>query len=315
MSSARPNFFIVGAPKCGTTSMHEYLAQHPQILMARIKEPHYFGRDIALPPHMRIADERKYLALFSGGQDKAVRGESSTWYLYSQQAAGELKSYAPDAKILIMLRNPVDAMYSLHGQFLYSGNEDLADFAAAFDAQADRRAGRRIPALARNPKGLLYRDVFSYFGQVQRYSDTFGRDNVHVILFDDFVADTPAAYRAALRFLGVDETFIPDFKVANWAKSVRVPAMVKVGLKMPAIKHVYHRLVPVMWRGRIVDAMAWAARSKPRPGKIDPALRQRLAPLFAEEVTRLSDLLGRDLSHWTTAAPATVHSAPAQTTH
>jgi hypothetical protein len=299
----RPNLFIVGAPKCGTTSMHGYLAQHPDVFMTTFKEPHFFGRDLALPASRRIVDEVAYLAPFTSAADVRWRGESSTWYLFSTQAAREIRQYAPAARILIMLRNPVDTLYSLHGQYLYSGNEDLTDFEQALSAQDDRRHGRRIPAYAQNPQGLLYGDVVAYAQQVQRYFDAFGRENVHVILFDDFVKDTLGEFKKVLRFLDLADDFQPDLTVLNPARAARIPWVIRLDRGVPGLRRLYHRLFPAYWRDRIFDALAWLSRAPVRPGKITPDLRARLAPMFREEVESLSELLGRDLSHWSAPSP------------
>ena len=162
-----PNLFIVGAPKCGTTSLDNYLRQHPDVFMSPKKEPHYFGSDLYAPRFIR--DWETYRVLFSGATDEAVVGEASVWYLYSQNAAREIHSVCPNAKIIIMLRNPVDQMHSLHSQRLYSGLETIRDFEDALAAEADRKRGQRIPPHAHPVEGLFYGDVASYAYQVERY--------------------------------------------------------------------------------------------------------------------------------------------------
>src|SRR5258706_10449866 len=107
-----PDFFIVGAPKCGTTAMNDYLGQHPDIYMAP-KELHYFGADLKIKDKI---SESAYLQYFKNAGNKKILGEASVWYLFSGTAAKEIKNFSPDAKILIMLRNPVEVVYSLHSQ-------------------------------------------------------------------------------------------------------------------------------------------------------------------------------------------------------
>ena len=117
----KPDFFIVGAPKGGTTAMNAYLGQHPEIFIAERKELHFFGTDLDFSSP-RITQEQ-YLSCFSEVQNEKRVGETSVWYLYSKQAAVEIKKFCPSANIIIMLRNPVDMLYSQHSQFLYNGNE------------------------------------------------------------------------------------------------------------------------------------------------------------------------------------------------
>src|SRR6185436_3306607 len=139
--SMRPDFFIVGAFKAGTTALYEYLRVHPQIFMSVPKEPMYFGAD--LTPRYRRMTEDEYLALFRDARPNQHAGEASPWYLYSTSAAAEINDFALDGRVIIMLRNPVDVMYSQHSQLVFNQREDLADFGAALDAEPDRLAGHR----------------------------------------------------------------------------------------------------------------------------------------------------------------------------
>ena len=172
-----PDFLIVGAPRCGTTFMYRYLNEHPQIYMSPTKEPQHFATDLDSGSYLDsvsfLRDRDAYKALFAGARADQLAGEASTWHLYSQEAAANIKVANPDARIIIMLRDPVEMLYSLHGRRLYGGSEDLRSFADALDAEADRRQGRRIPPRARNVQALLYRDVGRYSEQVKRYLDLF----------------------------------------------------------------------------------------------------------------------------------------------
>lgn len=298
-----PNLFIVGAPKCGTTSMHEYLAAHPDVSMSGLKEPHHFGRDLDMAPHRRVAEESKYLELFAGAGGSRCIGESSTWYLYSSTAAEEIYQFNPDARIIIMLRNPVDAMYSLHGQFLWSCNENIADFAAALAAQDERRQGRQVPREAFFPAGLQYESVFQFEPQVRRCFERFGRSRVHVILFEDFVRDTPAIYRQTLKFLGLDPAFAPAFTAANAVKPVCV-GLNRFLARRPGLRRFIHRTVP---RGIVQKGIQLVPRVLPtlkRPPNVDPVLRRRLQASFRDDVTRTGSLLGRDLTGWLESPPS-----------
>ena len=172
----KPNFFIVGAAKAGTTSMHEYLCAHPDIFMPSgadlrltrnaLKEPYFFGSDLDIAEYWSIRDREQYLSLFVDAGNAKRIGEASVWYLPSTEAASEIKQFNPNAKIIIMLRNPVDMVYSLHGQFLRSGNEDIVDFEEALNVQEDRRNGRRIPTSAHFPGGLQYTSIATFSPQV-----------------------------------------------------------------------------------------------------------------------------------------------------
>ena len=209
-----PDFFIVGAAKCGTTSLYRYLGLHPEVFMPATKWINYFNVDLPSPANCHSWD--RYLDHFADAGHARRVGEASESSLYSRCAAAGIRKACPDADIVIMLRNPVDMLYSLHSQLLFSGVEDIEDFAEAMAAEPDRRKGERLPPVAHHPqRWLLYRQAARFAEQVLRYLDVFGRDRVHIILFDDFKSDTAAVYRDTLRFLGVDTGFQPDFEVHN----------------------------------------------------------------------------------------------------
>ena len=294
----RPNFFIVGAPKCGTTSMYEYLEPHPEVFMSPRKEPHFFATDLQWQWDWNITDEAEYLALFkNAGYAKRI-GEASTWYLYSSGAAQRIKAFSPDARIIVMLRNPVDMLRSLHWHSIRNGTEDLHDFAAALEAEEDRRSGRRIPKAAPFADALLYRTVPLYAQQLSRYLQTFGREQVLVIIFDDFADNERHEYLRVTDFLRIDPAFMPEFTVAN-------PGTARSGVPFPRFlrrHHRVHRLIqattPAALRrrlGSILNRVSPAPPPKP-PGRTEA--ERKLRAHFAPEIEDLSQLLDRDLTHW-----------------
>jgi hypothetical protein len=304
----RPNFFIVGAPRCGTTAMYEYLRRHPQVFMPYRKEPVYFGSDLAKrPPYL---DEASYLALFDPADDAKAIGEATVWYLYSQTAPAEIKALAPDARIIIMLRNPIDMIHSLHRHWLWSANEDLADFGDALAAEPEREAGRRVPDNMEQPIGLRYRWLGKYTPHVQRYLESFGPERVLVLIHDDLAVDGRAIGRRTLDFLGVDTDYDAPFEVVNQNKRARSPRLqrlsrskrfVRLASKLPP------RLFHLLWRG--------LQRANIRPesrSPVGPELRRQLAAEFAPDVAALGRLLRRDLSQWTAEAQGvTAPASPA----
>jgi hypothetical protein len=296
----RPDFFIVGTFKAGTTALYEYLRQHPQVFMPFHKEPMYFGSD--LDARYERMSERDYLHLFADARPDQRVGEASPWYLYSTAAAREIHDFSPDARIIVMLRNPVDVMYAQHSQLLFNERENLTDFAEALAAEPDRRNGRRIPAGALRREALFYRHSVRFTEQLARYHQAFGRDRVHEIVFEDFSAETAATYRRVLEFLGVDSDFRPDFAVRNPNRRARFGALQRLVFRPPGP---LRRAVPWMRRfplvHRLRDAVV-AANSSPVPREsMDADLRQRLIAEMAPEVEALGRLIGRDLSAWSGA--------------
>lgn len=293
-----PDFFIVGAPKCGTTSLHHYLRQHPGIFMPAVKELNYFGSDRELR-HTPKMSRDEYLSLFAGAKAGVRIGEASVSYLRSNVAAGEIVAFAPGAKAIVMLRDPVEMMHALHAELVFLGVEDLKDFGAAMAAEADRREGRRIPAALNNPRAALYREAATFSEQLQRYFDALGRDRVHVIIFDDFRADTAAAVRETFRFLGVDDEFQPTLEVVNPAKVPRLRAVQRMLSSPPSwLRRAARSVVPRPTRKRIYRQVSRLnARAQAR-APMDPELRASLVGEFAPEIGRLETMLSRDLAAW-----------------
>jgi hypothetical protein len=292
-----PDFFIAGAPKCGTTAMHRYLNQHPEIFMSE-KELHFFGSDLVFTS-ARLQREDYLHHFLSAGAEKRI-GEAAVWYLYSQRAAAEIKEFCPSARIVIMLRNPVDAMYSLYCQRVYNGNENLKSFEMALAAEYNRKRGTSLPPNPANLMGCFYRDAVKFTRQVQRYFVNFGRENVHIIIFDDLEKDVAGVYQRCCEFLGVDHRFKPDFPVVNARPRAR-SAFVRDFLHHPPRS--LHWLAPALMlrRNRHGGYKGWLKRLNTSHTKIpslQAQLRRKLQEEFRPEVHQLSNLLGRDLTYW-----------------
>ena len=295
----KPNLFIVGAPKCGTTALHDYLGSHPQIFMSRVKEPGYFGSDLVGPTLFASAED--YLALFSDAGEAKVVGESSTVYLRSSRAADEIWAFNPESRIIAMVRNPIDVMHSFHSQLLYQGEEDIEDFEAALAAEPARER------LAESGNGsgvrgsLLYRRVVCFAEQIERYLNRFGRDRVHVIVHDDLVRDTPAEYERTLRFLEVDPALRPSaFAVVNPNKQPRSAGLHRLLVHPPSpVRPVVRTVLPQRTRAFLFGKVRRLNTAHAKRAPMSADLRNRLADELSLEVKRLGALLDRDLSAWT----------------
>jgi hypothetical protein len=311
----KPDVFIVGAPKCGTSAMDQYLAAHPDIFMAK-KEMHVFGSDLHFGPQFYRRSQEAYLEEFAARKGQRRAGEASVWYLFSTRAAAEIHAFNPEARILIMLREPAEMLYSLYYQFRFDGNEHLPTFEEALAAEDERRAGRRVTRETYLARGLVYRETARYTEQVRRYFEVFGREQVQVIIYDDLAADARAVYSRTLAFLGVDPTRIEtDFPVINGNKSVKHSALrgllndplvrstaVAIGRRLPR---------PVFAALHDVERRLWKINTRPekRP-PLAPEVRAQLQREFAPEIERLSELLGRDLTHWSRQGPSLAERLP-----
>ncbi len=300
-----PTIFIVGAPRCGTTSLAAYLGSHPRVFLTHLKEPHHFGADldIRLRPY---ADRRRYLELFDGAGRDQQAGEASVFYLYSKTAPHEIQELNPSARIIILLRDPVEMVCSLHAHNYLLGYEDLADLEEALAAEADRRRGRRISSTCFVPVALQYSALGKYADHVRRYQEVFGPDRVRTIVFDDFKSEPERIYRETLDFLGLEPAGLPDFKTHNPRQRWRSH---RVGRSMVTAYLLGHSLCAGL-PTRVLRKSALATlgilflasvkvnlmETPPQP--IAPGLRDALRAMFREDVGRLAGLLDRDLSSW-----------------
>ena len=321
---ARPNLFIVGAPKCGTTSVHHYLKQHPDVYMSDKKEPHFFSTDFHLASD-QLHGERKffkvreagdYAELFSQAGSARVIGESSTSYLYSRQAARNILAYSPDARIVICLRDPFALLRSWHSYLHFCLEEDIPDFRLALDAEPRRRAAQgragTIPASTQHPERLYYREFIRLSEQIERYTCLFDRARIHFVVLEELEREPTGTYAALLQFLGLPQILPATFEVRN-ARSVR-----RSGLLSRVQRDVIDRLSraskPKFLRAMVpAGARRWAyamlgrtyatldkANTVQDGGKdypVDPLLERDLRAELTTEVHAVSRLTGRaDLS-------------------
>ncbi len=293
--SKRPNFFIVGAAKCGTTSLFDYLGQHPDIFTPVEKEPFFFGTDLQPDNYIKLS---AYLSLFAGAGSEKRLGEASVTYMFSEKAAEEIREFCPTAKIIIMLRNPVDMMYSLHSERLWAGWENFKGFSEALDAEERRRQGIDVPSNVYSPKFLMYREIAAFSRHIERFYSVFSRNQVLVVLLDDLKADPAKTYRRVLEFLEVDPEFKPDFHVANANKEIRSELLRKIITPPHWALQLGRRLLPFGLRRKLLHSI-YDLNMKPATRKpLDPQLRQALLQEFSDEIHALEQLIGRDLSAW-----------------
>ena len=293
----KPNFFIVGAPKCGTTAMNEYLKSHPDIFMAEKKEMHFFGQDLEM--RSRIT-EQDYLDEFKNATGKRIIGEASVWYLFSKTAAEEIKRFSPGAKILIMLRNPVELLYSLHSQHLYDGNENIGDFATAIKYDKDRARGLKDPGSVDFIKLPGYIDSVLFANQVKRYLDVFGKENVYVVLYEDLARDTTAVVKNVIKFLELSADINIDARVINPNKQIRNFKLHRLIKKPPEmLRRIVRLLLPSKeLRERIMNRAFKSNVVIEKRKPMDENLRNELRMLLSDDIDRLSVIINRDLSKW-----------------
>jgi hypothetical protein len=276
--------------------MYEFLRQHPGLYLPETKELLFYASDLSYPSRLT---KEEFAGHFSARTSGQLVGTSHTAYLQSAIAPEEIRRDHPDARILIMLRDPMEMLPAWHSELLFETIEDIPDFGAALAAEQERRAGRRIPRNALNSyvEALFYTDVARFAPQVNRYMDAFGRDRVHVILHEDFVADAALTYRRTLEFLDVDPGFTPAFASVNANKVARSSLLQRVyfSTQTPG-----HRLIRSLLPSRLRRILLAANRREESRAVLPAAVQQSIREALADDVRALSALLERDLTHWLT---------------
>jgi hypothetical protein len=300
--AAKPNFFIVGAPKCGTTALYEYLRAHPNIFMPRHKEPHFFAKDLGAYSLIKTLDA--YTDLFRESTPSHLRvGEASVFYLFSSVAIRLIHDFDPDAKIIAMFRNPVDMVQALHSQTLYVGEESVPDFEVAWRLQSRRRRGVDLPPRCRDPFLFQFEQLGRFGTQAQQLLSIFPSHQVKLILLDDFTASPRSVYDEVIAFLNIPTDHRSEFPRLNESRSARIAWLKRLMRKPPpALRSTFRRMKEVFGAERLVDLKRELVRLntvKSRRPSLSAEFRAELVATFRDEVTLLAHLLNRDLSHWT----------------
>lgn len=303
-----PNTFIVGAPKCGTSAMASYLNCHPNVFLPDVKEPFYWSSDYdRLRMRHGMTSLPTYLKLFQNvGPQHSVIAEGSTNYLASEVAIDQIVEAKPNAKFIVMLRNPVDVVHAFHSEILFSGIETEPDFETAWRLQTQRKLGEMLPAHCEAPQFLQYADVASYAPQLRRFFSLVEERNRKVIVFDDFAADTGQAFRDVLTFLELPDFQMESFEKVNASHDHRFKALSKLILNPPApLRPVMDgvREVARKFKGGLLDQAKLWLRKPFKRTPLTSEFRAELNRFFAQDIAETSELLGRDLTPWIQLQP------------
>ena len=290
----QPNFLIVGAAKSGTTSLYRYLRQHPDIFMPEWKELSLFIGDPYGPLH-RVKKPSTYRKVFAKVQNQTAVGEASTAYLYDEAAPRIIKEQLGAIRIIIILRDPVAMSYSLYNHQLRKEGETIDNFEEALLAEKDRQ---KDPVFKKKCYGwhanYYYTQRALYYEQVKRYMDTFGKDHVRVILFEELAGEPLSVVKKVFQFLGVDDRFIPEIKIHNPAGSIlNIPLFWKdTGLFLKTCQFVFSKNLIK----KVPHILRNISRKAPQP--INAATAEKLRKIFYENICQLEELIEKDLSSW-----------------
>jgi hypothetical protein len=297
-----PNFLIIGAAKSGTSSLYYYLEQHPRVYCSPQKEPSFFalegqnaefaGPGDELFSRRAVRDLSTYQALFEGVTNETAYGEASVLYLYSPSAPARVKYYIPQAKLIAILRNPVDRALSSFAHLRREGREPLASFEKALQAEDDR-------VEANWQHQWHYTRLGFYYSQLKRYLELFPPDQISVYTYHEFSENPVQVLQDTFRFLSVDSSFVPDTSIKHNVSGVprsRVlhslivkPSVVKTVLWRPFLPLSLRRFLrQVVWQWNIVAAKPELSRET----------RKYLVQIYKDDILKLQDLIKVDLSNW-----------------
>jgi hypothetical protein len=298
-----PNFLVIGAAKSGTTALYHYLRQHPQVYMCPQKETNYFafgeqkvrftGPRDANDTDFIVTTLDSYKEQFEAASNELAIGEASPWYLYSTEAAANIARRIPDAKLIAVLRDPVDRAFSSYLHVFKEGRESLS-FEEGLLAEEDRIARGWEPI-------WHYRRAGLYAEQVERFLELFSRDQMRFYLYDDFLEDPGDVLVDIYRFLGVDPRFVADISVRPNASGVPKNQLLGRLLLQPnRLRETIKLLMPMRLRYELSQRLNQRLLKKPPLGE---ETRKRLLGDFENDILALQDIIGRDLSRWFSSEP------------
>ena len=313
--------FIVGAPRCGTTSLSRYLRGHPAVCFSKVKEPHFFAQhDLRLysDEELRAFVERDYLERYFPNCANGVRlhAEGSVSYLYAGDQLGPILRLWPKARFIVALRDPMSMLPSLHQRSRYNGDETVADFERAWDLTEERRAGRHVPRSCADPRLLDYRAAGMLGASLQKLFEVVGRERCFISLYDDLMVDPATVYRNLLGFLDLPHDGRTDFSVQRARKHYRI-GWLQRSLKRPPVlmrrllaSEEYRRRTGMLARPRKPRGLiaTWLMRARAEvlewntipapPIRLSERLRCEIRETYQDDVALLGRLIGRNLDHW-----------------
>lgn len=308
--------FIVGAPRCGTTSLSRYLKDHPGVCFSRVKEPHFFSQNDLCQlddEELNAVVRKRYLeGYFPEPGHSSLMAEASVTYLYTPERMKPILRLWPRAKFVISVRNPLELIPSLHQRLIHNGDETVRDLRRAWDLVPERRAGRSIPRRCADPRWLDYWEAGQLGKHVQKFVSLVGRERCFISIFDDFTADPASEYRRLLEFLELEDDGRTNYTTHRQSFDVRIAWLQRI-LKRPP-----RTLVSVLandsYRERLNGAkppkvvqetalslrkrlLRWNRVPACKP-QLDEQLRAEMGLMYRDDVALLSETVGRDLRHW-----------------
>lgn len=325
---------VVGAPRCGTTTLAAFLRHHPDVCFSSVKEPHFFSQyDLTGLSEdeleQRVDDHylSRYFADCMGS--RPLLAEASVTYLYAPERMEPILRRWPDAKFIIAVRDPLAMLPSLHQRLLYLGDETVTDFGEAWKLNAERAQGRSIPRTCVDPRWLRYDQAGRLGTNVENFLEAVGRERCMVVVFDDLISDPAKVHGQLLDFLRLSPHELDNYGARRGSKGFRIGWLQRL-LKRPPIAtrallagEAYRQRVGKVEKRKKSSPIARAVLAGRKkllrwnkvsvtPEQVPEWLKREICATFACEVAHLSKLIGRDLSHWLDGRAGRASCAPAE---
>ena len=299
----KANLFIVGAHKSGTTSLYHYLEKHSKIFMSTPKEVSFFCKDFHKQSdnfhgkqlYFNCRTQKQYDEIFSKAKpEHIIKGDTSPYYMYSDVALKNIKKYNPYAKIIVMIRNPIDFIYSWYSDNYYINNEDAQTLEEAIRLESKRKKDwSLIPKNATMPARLFYRDISAFSKHINKCYENFPKEQVKLILFDDLKENPEKVYKEVLEFLEVEYESV-EFEIHN-ANKVPKNKFIDSIIKNIRVRKIITTLLPFSFTSKLGGIISLLNTKEVSREPLEPFFKNKLKKQYLQEVKKLSKLFNRDL--------------------
>jgi hypothetical protein len=293
------DFFIAGYPKSGTTALYHYLKGHPDVFLPDVKEPHFFSADF---PGVRLVTSIiDYKKLYANAASDQLKGDASASVVHSSEAVNRILEYAPQAKFIVLVREPVAAVRSFHSELLYNLNEDEADFEKAWGLQKSRAKGSHIPKSCKEQMLLQYAKIFRYRDHLPLFFQRIPTEQRLIFVFEEFFSDPRTAYLKILAFLELKDDGRTDFPSVNTSKKLRFRSLASLHRRLVDSNSIFYRITKNSLSMLGIHPSHMLARFNFKKGsklELSPQFHAKLHKYFEPDIKTVEQLLGHSIQAW-----------------
>ncbi|MEM9243848.1 MAG: sulfotransferase [Pseudomonadota bacterium] len=292
-----PNFFIIGAPKCGTTAMANFLNQHPEVYFSKPKEPMFFCQDLS-PTKYKTFEKYLKSCFFGTNENHKAIGEGSPLILYSQEGIPKILDYYPTAKFIVMLRNPVKATVSMHGHNFKGMSQELSrELEQCWHYLPERWEQKKLPLNCEAPIAFQYDRLYNYFEHLNKLLQLVNKKNLHIILYDDFKKDSLKEYKKICGFLNISTKFEPEIKVVNKRSQINMKWYITFLHHLSHMTYNIRKKLKLTHTG-LLNEIIKKNQIPLEKSELSPEFIAEMKQFFREDIIKTSKLINRDLSMW-----------------